>query len=108
MEKTVLAPAVRPDRRQPTSTPGDRSLGRHWSYNLRNDPKRLPFVLARYKFAASLATRDRRVLELGCSEGIGCPLLAHEAAGYVGVDFDAPAIATARELGQRAMQFCPR
>lgn len=96
MEKTALAPSARPDTRPPERI-NDRSLGRHWSYNLRNDPKRLPFVLARYKFAASLASRGKRVLELGCSEGIGCPLLAHDAKSYVGVDFDEPAIATAQE-----------
>ena len=96
MEKTAIAPAAPPDARPPKRTK-DRSLGRHWSYNLRNDPKRLPFVLARYKFAASLVTRSRRVLELGCSEGIGCPLLAHAATSYVGVDFDEPAIVTAQE-----------
>jgi 2-polyprenyl-3-methyl-5-hydroxy-6-metoxy-1,4-benzoquinol methylase len=86
---------ARPDgRHQPRA--GARALGRHWSYNLRNDPKRLPFVLARYKFAAALATRGRRVLELGCSEGIGCPLVAKDATKYTGVDFDEPAIDTAR------------
>jgi 2-polyprenyl-3-methyl-5-hydroxy-6-metoxy-1,4-benzoquinol methylase len=99
MEKTALAPAAQPDHWPPAPNPESkqRSFGRHWSYNLRNDPKRLPFVLARYKFAASLATRDRRVLELGCSEGIGYPFLARDAASYTGVDFDAPAIETARD-----------
>ncbi len=72
-------------------------LGEHWSYNLRVDPKRLAFVLSRYKFAAKLASRDRRVLELGCSEGIGTPILAEFACSYTGVDMDATAIEAARE-----------
>jgi 2-polyprenyl-3-methyl-5-hydroxy-6-metoxy-1,4-benzoquinol methylase len=94
-------------------------LGQHWSYNLYNDPKRLGFVLSRYKFVARLATGGKRVLELGCSEGLGALLLGEFAAGYTGIDLDAEAIATARRnlpgerftfvegnfLGQRLGQF---
>lgn len=72
-------------------------LGRHWSYNLRNDPKRLGFVLARYKFAARMLGKDRHIFEMGCSEGIGCPILAETARLYYGVDLDEPAIATAQQ-----------
>lgn len=77
---------------------GDRAvtLGNHWSFNLRNDPKRLPFVLSRYKFAARMACRGRSVLELGCSEGIGTPILAEFATSYTGVDMDGPAVAAAQ------------
>ena len=71
-------------------------LGRHWSYNLHADPKRLAFVLSRYKFAAKMASRGRSVLELGCSEGIGAPILAESATAYTGVDLDAEAIAAAK------------
>jgi len=76
---------------------GRKVLGRHWSYNLLSDPKRLAFVLARYKFAAKMGCRGARVLELGCSEGIGTPILAEFATHYTGVDMDASAIATAKE-----------
>jgi SAM-dependent methyltransferase len=76
---------------------GRKVLGRHWSYNLLSDPKRLAFVLSRYKFAAKMTGRQKRVLELGCSEGIGTPILAEFASHYTGVDMDASAIATAKE-----------
>jgi SAM-dependent methyltransferase len=76
---------------------GRKVLGRHWSYNLLSDPKRLAFVLSRYKFAAKMTGRDKRVLELGCSEGLGAPILAEFASQYTGVDMDASAIATANE-----------
>lgn len=78
---------------------GDRrlTLGHHWSFNLRNDPKRFPFVLSRYKFAAKMACTNRSVLELGCSEGIGTPILAEFATNYVGVDMDAEAIEAAKD-----------
>ena len=76
------------------------TLGNHWSFNLRNDPKRFPFVLSRYKFAAKMVAPPgieprRSVIELGCSEGIGTPILAEGASRYHGVDMDGPAIADA-------------
>lgn len=69
----------------------------HWTYNFKNDPKRLGFVLSRYKFAAKMASKKRSVLELGCGEGIGATLLAEEAVNYTGVDLDKEAIMTAKE-----------
>lgn len=72
-------------------------LGRHWSYNLHSDPKRLAFVLSRYKFSAKIIAKERSVLELGCSEGIGTPILSEFARSYTGVDADASAITTAKE-----------
>jgi 2-polyprenyl-3-methyl-5-hydroxy-6-metoxy-1,4-benzoquinol methylase len=68
----------------------------HWSYNFRNDPKRLAFVLSRYKFAATIGAHNRTVLELGCGEGIGASLLAESAVSYTGIDLDDVAILTAR------------
>lgn len=71
-------------------------LGQHWSYNLLNDPKRLAFVLSRYKFAAKMCSRNKRVLELGSSEGIGTPILSEFAQQYTGVDMDKDAIESAK------------
>ncbi|MFH1593945.1 MAG: class I SAM-dependent methyltransferase [Candidatus Omnitrophota bacterium] len=78
---------------------GDRqmTLGRHWSYNLKNDPKRLAFVLSRYKFAAKVGSKDRSILELGCSEGMGVPILTEFAKSYRGVDSDVSAIEVATQ-----------
>ncbi|HMA64831.1 MAG: class I SAM-dependent methyltransferase [Fibrobacterota bacterium] len=71
------------------------TLGNHWSYNLRNDPKRLAFVLSRYKFSAKMCRQGSTVLELGCSEGIGVPILSEFASEYTGVDMDKEAIDSA-------------
>ncbi|HSX26657.1 MAG TPA: class I SAM-dependent methyltransferase, partial [Chlamydiales bacterium] len=71
-------------------------LGDHWSYNFHNDPKRLGFVLSRYKLAAKMACKRGKVLELGCSTGIGSTILGEFATEYVGVDLDESAIETAR------------
>lgn len=73
-------------------------LGYHWSYNLRQDPKRLGFVLSRYKFAAKMACKQGSVLELGCSEGIGAPILAEQAQSYLGIDMDQQAIQDAQRI----------
>lgn len=82
-------------------------LGAHWSFNLRNDPKRFGFVLSRYKFAAKLACRKQgTVLELGCSEGIGATIIGELASQYKGIDLDEPAIQTAKEnLGDPKYSF---
>jgi 2-polyprenyl-3-methyl-5-hydroxy-6-metoxy-1,4-benzoquinol methylase len=39
------------------------------SFTWRNDPKRLLFVLSRYKFAAKLLSGSKNVLEVGCGDG---------------------------------------
>ena len=39
----------------------------------------------------------KTVLELGCSEGIGAPILTEEASGYLGVDLDKSSIETAQQ-----------
>lgn len=72
------------------------TLGEHWSFNLRGDPKRLAFVLARYRLAAEAVAQGANVLELGCSEGIGAAMLLERAARYTGVDMDGDAIAAAQ------------
>jgi cyclopropane fatty-acyl-phospholipid synthase-like methyltransferase len=73
-------------------------FGEHWSFNFRNDPKRLGFVLSRYKFSAKMACRKGgTILELGCSEGIGATILSELAEKYVGVDLDRAAIESAHK-----------
>lgn len=71
-------------------------IGPHWFFNLLNDPKRLGFVLSRYKFAAKMIPSGSRILELGCSDGVGIPILAENAGAYTGVDLDEEAVEVAR------------
>ena len=71
------------------------TLSSHWSYNFITDPKRLGFVLSRYKFAAKMSASNTTVLELGCSEGIGVPILLERVDSYLGVDLDKDAIKVA-------------
>jgi SAM-dependent methyltransferase len=60
------------------------------------DPDLLNEHLARYVFAARLATR-KRVLDAGCGVGFGSAELANAAATVIGVDQSAEAVEYARE-----------
>lgn len=75
------------------------SLGNLYSHSALFAPRRLLFVLARYKFAAKLLPQDHpvKVLELGCSEGLPTIMLAENGHNITAVDFDENAISYARE-----------
>jgi hypothetical protein len=73
-------------------------LGPIWSARLRADPLAVPAALSRYKFAAKMAAKERRVVELGCGEALGASILSESAATYLGVDADAAAIEVARAM----------
>ncbi|MFZ5644539.1 MAG: class I SAM-dependent methyltransferase [Bacillota bacterium] len=72
------------------------TLGPYYSYQLKNTPRHLLFLLSYYKFAAKLLGQGKYVLEVGCSEGIGTLLLAEFAQRVVAVDIDADAIYEAK------------
>ena len=71
-------------------------FGPHWSFNFRNDPKRLGFVLSRYKFSSKMLRKRSHILELGCSDGIGASILAENTQNYTGIDLDGPALESAK------------
>ncbi len=52
------------------------SLGPWTSYSLINDPKHMAFVLSRYKFCAKMLDGKSSVLEVGCGDGFGAPIVA--------------------------------
>lgn len=64
------------------------SLGPWSSYSLINDPKHLVFVLARYKFCAKMLEGKDKVLEIGCGDGIGIPIIAQAVKHLHCVDWD--------------------
>lgn len=68
-------------------TPG-RVLGPRASYAMLNDPRRLAIVLSRYKFCAKMLKGKGRVLEVGCGDAFGTPLVAQEADEVLAVDID--------------------
>ncbi|SRR5260370_5510821 len=54
----------------------------------RDDPRRLLFVLARYKFVAKMLSGKKRVLEVGCADAFGTRLVMQEVGSVTAVDFD--------------------
>jgi len=64
------------------------SLGPWTSYSYVNDPRHLTFVLARYKFCAKMLGGKESVVEIGCGDGFGIPIVAHSVKHLHCVDWD--------------------
>ena len=76
------------------SIPDERvRLGRASSSAYRSDPKMLLFMAARYKFVAKLLAGRREVLEVGCGDGFGAPIVAAEVGRLYGTDIDEATLA---------------
>ncbi len=67
---------------------GPVQLGPWTSYAWRNDPRHLGFTLARYKFVAKMLSGKNSVLEAGCGDGIGVPVLLQEVGSLHCIDAD--------------------
>lgn len=61
------------------------------------DPKRLAFVYARYKFVAKMLAGMGRVLEVGCADGYASRIVRQHVAHLTAADVDSRFIAMARE-----------
>ena len=64
-------------------------LGPWTSYSLLHDPKHMGFVLARYKFCAKMLEGMDLVLEVGCGDGFGTPVIAQAVKKVVAIEPDA-------------------
>lgn len=62
-------------------------LGKSWSDAYLNDSKTLLFCLSRYKFVSKLLSGKKSVLEVGCGEALGSPIVAQEVKKLHCVDF---------------------
>jgi len=69
-------------------TEGLERLGLMTSQVWRDDPRRLGFLLARYKFVSKMFSGMKRVLEIGCADGFGARVVRQEVEDVVAVDFD--------------------
>lgn len=63
----------------------------------RNDPRRLAFLLSRYKFVSKMFTGMNRVLEIGCADAFGTRIVRQEVPNVTAVDFDPIFIEDARD-----------
>ncbi len=69
------------------------SLGPWTSYSLLNDPKHMGFVLARYKFCAKMFDGMDRVIEVGCGDAFGTPIVAQHVHKVLAIEPDGRHIA---------------
>lgn len=72
-------------------------LGIEKNANWHTDPRRLAFVLSRYKFVAKMFSGSGRVLEVGCGDGWPIRIVLQEAQSVHGVDIDPVFIADMKE-----------
>jgi cyclopropane fatty-acyl-phospholipid synthase-like methyltransferase len=70
-----------------------------WAYL--DDPKRLAFALARYKFVAKMLQGCNHVLEMGCGDAFCSRIVRQEVEHLTAIDFDADFVADARERGSK-------
>lgn len=67
---------------------GPFSLGPMLSDTWRQDPRRLTFVLARYKFVSKMLAGKKSVLEIGSGDGFGMQVVLQTVERAHGIDFD--------------------
>lgn len=63
-------------------------LGLHTNQTWYDDPKRLVFMLSRYKFVAKMLAGRRNVLEVGCGDGFGSRIVLDEIESLTAIDFE--------------------
>lgn len=67
---------------------GFSTLGLTTSHTYRNDPRRLVFLLSRYKFVSKMFSGYEHVLEAGCGDGFGTQIISQECNKIDAIDFD--------------------
>ncbi|MBI3955232.1 class I SAM-dependent methyltransferase [Candidatus Gottesmanbacteria bacterium] len=63
-------------------------MGPWTSYSLLNDPIHMSFVLARYKFCARMLSGKKMVLEVGCGDAPGTPIVSEFVDKVIAVDVE--------------------
>jgi len=67
---------------------GISSLGLMTNQVWHEDPRRLAFILARYKFVAKMLSGSRAVAEIGCGDAFGTRIVQQEVDVVTAYDFD--------------------
>jgi 2-polyprenyl-3-methyl-5-hydroxy-6-metoxy-1,4-benzoquinol methylase len=80
-------------------------LGVEKNANWHGDPKRLVFVLSRYKFVAKMLAGKKRVLEVGCGDAFPVRIVLQEVGELHAVDIDPMFIEDAKERADPAWPF---
>ncbi len=75
---------------------GPERMGFMTSWAWVDDPKRLAFMLSRYKFVAKMLAGADKALEIGCGDGFGTRVVAQAVGSVVAIDFDPDFIESAK------------
>ena len=67
---------------------GPTYLGLQSGISWEEDPKRLTFMLSRYKFVAKMLEGSKEVLEIGCGDGFGARIVAQHVQNLNITDYD--------------------
>ena len=86
-------------------TNGLATLGLMTNQCWHDDPRRLPFVLARYKFVAKMLEGRRRVAEVGCADAFGTRIVAQAVGRVTAYDFDPIFVEDARRHRSASWPF---
>ncbi len=78
---------------------GSTTLGLMTNQVWQDDPRRLTFLLSRYKFVAKMLSGRAHALEVGCADGFGARVVRQEVRALTAVDFDPVFIRDAAEHG---------
>jgi 2-polyprenyl-3-methyl-5-hydroxy-6-metoxy-1,4-benzoquinol methylase len=84
---------------------GRAKLGLMTSAAWHQDPRRLLFLLSRYKFVAKMLTGKSKVLEIGCGDAFGTPMVLQNVDSISAVDFDPVFVKDANERMDAAWKF---
>lgn len=63
-------------------------LGPYTTHIWNHDPRHLGFLLARYKFCAKMLEGKENILEVGCGDGFGVPIMAQTVGHIHGIDWE--------------------
>ncbi len=71
-----------------TAAQAAETLGAHYNYSWKTDPRRMLFAFSRYKFVGKMFEGFNRVLEVGCGDASATRLVQQSVNEVVVTDFD--------------------
>ncbi len=70
-----------------------------------DDPRRLAFTCARYKFASKMLSGKSHVLEVGCADAFGTRIVRQEVESLTAIDFDPIFVNDAKETMSKKWSY---
>lgn len=76
---------------------GNQRMGWYSSWSYHDDPRRLVFMFARYKFVAKMLEGTPRVLEVGCADAFASRIVRQNVGALTAIDVDPRFLDSARD-----------